>query len=564
MRTDLTMFCLRLLLIGVLLELAVAEGLNPTVRVHHGIIQGKWKLSTKGREYASFEGIPYARPPIGKYRFREPQQMKPWSGTWDATRVLPDCLQYEPFAQKIVGDEDCLYLNVHSPRVQIGANLPVLVFIHGGAFMYGAGSLYKADHFMDRDMVVVTLNYRLGPLGFLSTEDEASPGNYGLKDQSFALQWVKQNIKMFGGDPDSVTLTGCSAGGASVHYHYLSPMSKDKFNRGIAFSGAAFASWTYSVKTAQKAKALAAIVGCPTTDSREMVECLKYRPGQTIVNAQIEMFDWKVHMFTLFTPTAEPRSTKNAFLTQYPWDLATSGAMHDVPLITTVTSEEGLYPASVYQQDTSMLDELESRWDHFASNIFEYNDTLPISLRTSVAAKIKQQYLGGKPVGPDTFPQLVQALGDRLFSTHVGKLAQIHAAKAKQPTYMYRYAYRSQWSLSHLMSGKEDNFGVSHGDDVFMLFNFATNTTSSGPGDDKMREVLLDLVYSYASTGTPKVPNTKWLQVNPDSPDLDYLEIDGPNKIEMRSSDDFGYKRFWDSLGFIENENYHANVKDEL
>ncbi|VVC90840.1 unnamed protein product [Leptidea sinapis] len=384
-------------------------------------------------------------------------------------------------------DEDCLYLNVHSPRVQIGANLPVLVFIHGGAFMYGAGSLYKADHFMDRDMVVVTLNYRLGPLGFLSTEDEASPGNYGLKDQSFALQWVKQNIKMFGGDPDSVTLTGCSAGGASVHYHYLSPMSKDKFNRGIAFSGAAFASWTYSVKAAQKAKALAAIVGCPTTDSREM--------------------DWKVHMFTLFTPTAEPRATKNAFLTQYPWDLATSGAMHDVPLITTVTSEEGLYPASVYQQDTNMLDELESRWDHFASNIFEYNDTLPISLRTSVATKIKQQYLGGKP-----------ALGDRLFSTHVGKLAQIHAAKAKQPTYMYRYAYRSQWSLSHLMSGKEDNF----------------------------------------------VPNTKWLQVKPDSPDLDYLEIDGPNKIEMRSSDDFGYKRFWDSLGFIENENYHANVKDEL
>lgn len=95
--------------------------------------------------------------------------------------------------------------------------------------MYGEGAIYDPIHLMDWDMVVVTLNYRLGPLGFLSTGDEVAPGNMGLKDQSYALHWIKNNILMFGGNPDSITLTGCSAGGASVHYHYLSPLSRGTF-----------------------------------------------------------------------------------------------------------------------------------------------------------------------------------------------------------------------------------------------------------------------------------------------------------------------------------------------
>ncbi|KAI5635799.1 carboxylesterase family domain-containing protein [Phthorimaea operculella] len=489
--------------------------------------------------------------------------MKPWTGVWDATKPLPVCLQYDPFIKSLAGSENCLFINVHTPQLNAGASLPVLVFIHGGAFMYGAGSLYEAHHLMDKDMVVVTFNYRLGPLGFLSTGDEASPGNFGLKDQAFALKWVRDNILMFGGNPNSVTLTGCSAGGASVHYQYLSPLSKGTFHRGIAFSGSAFTSWSHAVKPAQKAKTLATIVGCPITTNREMVDCLRYRPAEVVVNAQIEMFDWKVHMFTPFTPTAEAPNVREPFLTQYPFHAAQSGAMHAVPLITSVTSEEGLYPAAAYQTDPSLLKELEVNWEQLASNIFEYNDTLPLNLRSTVAAKIKQRYLAGKPVSQDTFAQLVQALGDRLFVVDVGKLAQVHAKKSSQPTYVYRYAFRGEKSLSNLMALNDKNYGVSHADDVFHIFKFGA-VDSSKPEDMKMTQTLVDMVYSYASTGVPKVGNAAWKPVTAGSPEIEYLEILAPGQAEMKSSSDFGQRSFWDSLGFIENERYNAYIKDEL
>ncbi|XP_045516765.1 venom carboxylesterase-6-like [Pieris brassicae] len=559
------MAILKLFIFLSLVAIGLGQGPNPIVRVHHGLLQGAWKKSTNGRTYASFRGIPYARPPVGKYRFREPQAMKPWTGTWDASRPLSDCLQYEPFLKKIMGDENCLFVNVYTPKINIGAHLPVVVFIHGGAFMYGGGVLYGPENLMDRDIVVVTINYRLGPLGFLSTGDEVAPGNNGLKDQSFALDWVKHNIMMFGGNPDSVTLTGCSAGGASVHYHYLSPMSRDRFNRGIAFSGSAFMSWAIARNPVEKARALSSIVGCPTQNHKEMVDCLRYRPAEVVVNAQIEMFDWKVHMFTPFTPTVEPSGSKSPFLTEYPYHAALSGSIYNVPLIGSVTSEEGLYPAAVYQGDPSVLQELESRWEHLASNIFEYNETLPLNLRAEVAAKIKQQYLGTKPVSQETFDQLVQALSDRLFVVDVGKTVEMHATRTSQPTYLYKYAYRGEWSLSHMMAENEINYGVSHADDVLLIFHFGDNKISTQPDDVKMRDALLDMVYTYAATGTPKVPNApQWKQVKPNSPVLNYLEILGPDNIQMKTSLDFGQRAFWNSLGLIENENYQLNLRDEL
>ncbi|XP_072949548.1 carboxylic ester hydrolase-like [Epargyreus clarus] len=541
-------------------SLVSCQGPSPIVRVAQGILQGAWKQSTNGRQYASFQGVPYARPPVGKYRFREPQKLQPWGGVWDASRPLPGCLQYYPFTKEIKGSENCLYLNVATPNLDARASLPVIIAIHGGAFMYGEGIVYNPVHLMDRDVVVVTLNYRLGPLGFLSTGDQAAPGNAGLKDQAFALGWVKENIMMFGGNPDSITLTGCSAGGASVHYHYLSPWSKDTFHRGIAFSGASFTPWAHATKPLQKAKTLATIVGCPTATTREMVDCLRCRPAEVLVNAQIEMFDWKVHLFTPFVPTVEPE-LKNAFLTQHPFHAMLAGKMAKLPLITSITSEEGLYPAAVYQSDPSFLPELESRWEHLASNIFEYNDTLPLDLRPAVAAKIKQKYFGNKPIGQETFPQLVEALGDRHFAVDVGKLAQHHAVKSGQPTFLYRYGYRAKTSFTHTMANNEKDYGVSHADDMMMI----AKVVDLSPEDIKMREVLIDMVYSYATTGVPKLPNIpQWDPIKPGSPELNYANIAGPNKVQMKASSDFGHRSFWDSLGFIENENFNIKIRDEL
>lgn len=180
--------------------------------------------------------------------------------------------------------EDCLYINVYTPSLDKQANLDVIVFIHGGALMYLEPGVSGPKMIMDRNVIYVNFNYRLGPLGFLSTEDEVLPGNLGLKDQVAALKWVKENIQYFGGNADSITLTGISAGGSSVQIHYLSPLSKGLFNRGISQSGSALSPWLLQENAREKAVKLAEILNCRSENSSAIVNCLLQRSGRQIVN----------------------------------------------------------------------------------------------------------------------------------------------------------------------------------------------------------------------------------------------------------------------------------------
>nr|AAX58712.1 pheromone-degrading enzyme 2 [Antheraea polyphemus] len=553
---------LKLFIFVATVGLASTADSNPVVTVTQGALQGAWKASAKGREYASFQGVPYAIPPTGEYRFKEPQELTSWDGTWNATEPLSACLQYDPFSDSITGNEDCLYLNIHTPNISSDASLPVMVFIHGGAFMYGEGSVYDPIYFMDYDMVVITFNYRLGPLGFLSTADDVIPGNNGLKDQSFALHWVKNNIKMFGGNPDSITLTGCSAGGASVHYHYLSQLSRDTFHRGIAFSGSAFDPWAFAVKPVQNANTLASIVGCSSDTSTEILNCLMDASAEDIVNAQNEMFDWKVKLFSHFTPTIEAAEVEDAFLNKYPYQAAVDGDMLNVPLITAMNAQEGLYPGAA---DLIYLDEIESQWSVVARDLFKYNDTLSSTLWSDVAAKIKEEYFGDETVSEDTFSQLVEALTDRLFIMDIGRLAEIHALKSGQATYVYKYSYRATTSLSNLLANNEEDYGVCHCDDVLHIFNYPYIDARTDT-DLQMIYNLCEMIYTYASTGTPVMAGSdiEWLPVTSGDSEINYLEIFSPNSTEMKSSSDFGRRSFWDNLGIIENKNYNATLIAEL
>lgn len=185
---------------------------------------------------------------------------------------------------RVIGDEDCLYLNIYAPLRETTQQFPVLFALHGGAFQFGSGYT-GAKFLMDRDIIVVTVNYRLGPFGFLSTEDETVLGNMGLKDQSAALRWVAENIQYFGGDAQKITLIGHSAGAASVHYHYLSPLSKELFRNGISFSGGAFGPGKQTENSREKAVKLGAVLGCPTDNIIEMIECLRFRPARSVAQA---------------------------------------------------------------------------------------------------------------------------------------------------------------------------------------------------------------------------------------------------------------------------------------
>ncbi|XP_068067299.1 bile salt-activated lipase-like [Anomalospiza imberbis] len=249
-----------------------------------GFVEGESKkLGLFGSYIDIFRGIPFAAPPK---RLEDPQPHPGWDGTLKAKEFKKRCMQMKLTQTDVRGSEDCLYLNIWVPqeRKEISTNLPVMVYIYGGAFLVGGSQganfldnyLYDGEEIAVRgNVIVVTINYRLGPLGFLSTGDENLPGNYGLKDQHMAIAWVKRNIKAFGGDPDNITIFGESAGAASVSLQTLSPKNKGLFKRAISQSGVGVCSWAIQRDPLVWAKKLGEKVGCSTDNTTVLANCLR-------------------------------------------------------------------------------------------------------------------------------------------------------------------------------------------------------------------------------------------------------------------------------------------------
>ncbi|XP_046988682.1 esterase FE4-like [Schistocerca americana] len=254
-----------------------------TVETQEGTLRGLMTETYTNVAMYKFEGIPYAEPPIGDLRFQPPVPKAAWSGVRDALQVGSKCPQYRD--NEVSGDEDCLYLNVYGPgdALQNATLKPVMVRIHGGCFTGGYGHGTIPNYFVDNDVVIVSINYRLGLLGFLSTGDEVVPGNMGLKDQTEALRWVQRNIAAFGGDPDRVTIFGQSAGGASIHYHILSPMSKGLYKNAIAMSGSALNPWAFSRNATDRAIRFAQHLGYTGKTSNDLLKFLKDVDAYTLV-----------------------------------------------------------------------------------------------------------------------------------------------------------------------------------------------------------------------------------------------------------------------------------------
>jgi para-nitrobenzyl esterase len=263
-----------------------SAGANPIVRIDDGLVRGADVAGVN-----TFLGLPYAAPPTGNLRWRAPQPAAAWSGVRDATQFGPSCPQptaNNPYLPPGPISEDCLYLNVYTPTLSDrsgGAGKPVLVWIHGGGLVQDGARNYDGTKLAADGTVVVTINYRLGALGFLAHPALASrpggpAGNYGLMDQQAALRWVQRNIAQFGGDPHNVTIAGQSAGGLSVLAQLVSPGARGLFQRAIVQSGA-FALTQQPLAAAEAAgEKFAATVGC----ADQTAQCLRSVPVSDLVS----------------------------------------------------------------------------------------------------------------------------------------------------------------------------------------------------------------------------------------------------------------------------------------
>jgi para-nitrobenzyl esterase len=298
---------------------------SPVVTTQDGRVRG----TDVAGGYA-FRGLPYAAPPVGALRWRPPAPPASWHGIRDASQYAPSCLQ-RPSRSQPPGpeSEDCLYLNVTTPTLHRDAKRPVLVWIHGGGLAEDGALDYDGTKLAAHGLVVVTINYRLGALGFLAHPALASSpggpsGNYGLMDQQAALRWVQNNIAAFGGDPDRVTISGESAGGLSVLAHLVSRGSRGLFERAIVESGA-FALNQVPLASAETfGESFAASVGCPD----QTAACLRGLPATTLVNA--------------FPTAAIPGVVDGRVLTQSIGSALASGQFAHVPVLDGVNQNEEL------------------------------------------------------------------------------------------------------------------------------------------------------------------------------------------------------------------------------
>lgn len=297
----------------------------------------------------TFLGIPFASPPVGDLRLKPPIDPVSWKpNVYDATQFRNVCMQ-DPthllsdykrvllsFDPKRNIAEDCLYLNVFSPDLR--ASYPVMVYIHGGGFMFGSSMLAPGFQLALRGVVVVTIQYRLGPFGFMSSGDSEAPGNFGLLDQVQALRWVRENIERFHGNVHEVTLFGLSAGAVSVSLHLLSPVSLSLFHRAACESGVDLAPWAVqnTEKIVNHTRATAERLGCHHQESESLLDCLRnvHDPWE-FLNASLDATKSNGLEKTYFGPIVD-----GEFLADNPSVLRKRGLFGRIPLIVGITSDE--------------------------------------------------------------------------------------------------------------------------------------------------------------------------------------------------------------------------------
>ncbi|KAL7858335.1 hypothetical protein AOLI_G00184370 [Acnodon oligacanthus] len=482
---------------------------GPVVQTKLGALKGEYVIA-KGKETVvhSYLGVPFAKPPVGPLRLTPPQTAEAWEGVRDATQQPHICIQDKQVLADLFANftlrvelpemsEDCLYLNIYTPaNPGVDANLPVMVWIHGGGLSMGSASIYDGSVLSAyQNVVVVLIQYRLGLLGFFSTGDEHAPGNYGLLDQVAALHWVQQNIHSFGGDPGSVTIFGESAGGASVSFLLLSPLSAGLFHRAVAQSGCATMAGIV-MDPLPVAQQVANVSGCDISSTQKIAECIKQWSTEDMITLS------KEHFMLHFLVTED-----KAFLPKPVEELLQNQEFSKVPLLIGTNDDEfGLMiPSIIGAPGWSDGMKREQVLSSMATFIPDVN-------KQWINELIADEYLGSSADQIKIRDSYKEMMGDIIFNIPALKLAKFHKA-AGAPVYLYQF----QQPPSFIQAKRPSFVRTDHGDDIFFVFglcfaNAHVKTTASVTEKDKeLCRTVMAYWGNFARTGSPNGPDlTPW------------------------------------------------------
>ncbi|HEX5402378.1 MAG TPA: carboxylesterase family protein [Pseudonocardiaceae bacterium] len=429
----------------------------PVVSTSGGAIKGVATATTD-----KFLGVPYAAPPVGALRWRAPQPAARWHGVRDATQFAPHCAQPAGPFGKGSTSEDCLYLNVFTPANHSGRPLPVMVWIHGGALVTGESDDYDPTNLVGDGAIVVTINYRLGALGFLAHPallgQGGSSGNYGLMDQQAALRWVQQNIGQFGGDKHNVSIFGESAGGLSVLSQVASKGARGLFDKAIVESGTYNLTQTSLADAETAGEAFATKAGCANQNAAsQTAACLRGLPVSTIVADENQ---------SGYTPDLD-----GVVLTQSLRPAFASGQFNRVPIINGTNHDEWrLFVA---------LDTLAGMPVTAANYQSTISSTLGVP--ATVAAVIAAQY----PLS--AFPSPPVALGavgtDAIFACNAFTVDQ--SVSKFVPTYSYEF--NDENAPQDFLPAVGFPYGAAHASEIQYVFNTAASQVVTGLSAQQVR-----------------------------------------------------------------------------
>ncbi|XP_063099055.1 neuroligin-4, X-linked [Cavia porcellus] len=477
-------------------------------------------------------GVPYASPPTGERRFQPPEPPSSWTGVRNATQFAAVCPQHLD-ERSLLHDmlpiwftanldtlmtyvqdqnEDCLYLNIYVPTEDDihdqNSKKPVMVYIHGGSYMEGTGNMIDGSILASYgNVIVITINYRLGILGFLSTGDQAAKGNYGLLDQIQALRWIEENVAAFGGDPKRVTIFGSGAGASCVSLLTLSHYSEGLFQKAIIQSGTALSSWAVNYQPAKYTRMLADKVGCNMLDTTDMVECLRNKNHKELIQQTITPATYHI----AFGPVID-----GDVIPDDPQILMEQGEFLNYDIMLGVNQGEGLkfVDGIVDNEDGVTPNDFDFSVSNFVDNLYGYPEG-----KDTLRETIKFMYTDwADKENPETRRKTLVALfTDHQWVAPAVATADLHAQYGS-PTYFYAFYHHCQSEMKPTWADS------AHGDEVPYVFGipmigptelFSCNFSKN---DVMLSAVVMTYWTNFAKTGDPNQPvpqDTKFIHTKP-------------------------------------------------